>query len=275
MTGFAEAVTQLRQSLKGETTPELTGADYTRRHDRFEAASPQRSLVAQSIQRELTGLAEKEVGPIDLLSVGCGDGALDEIILEANAGQIRSYCGIDPNPEQIAACRERLSHYPGTSFLHQGMAETIRGAPFSLVYAVHVIYYVGDPGRFIDQLLNVTAPGGLTMVAVAPKSPMNVIAELFWQSQGTDALFSEDVDRLLTEIGLSYEREEIAADMPLSLFKGASADEDVVEFTVQAKLDQLSETARTALINAFETSAIEGADGLSLEHPVDCFWIRR
>lgn len=274
MDPFEQATHALKHALKSEVVPALEGAVYTDKHRVFEAASPQRARIANAISAQVAKLASDRARPITVLSVGCGDGALDLAILDKAGSDIELFCGLDANADQISAFAARAHGRANVELIVGDRLASLHPRRFDLVYAIHLIYYVGDVGGFLDSLAQVAMPGGQIIVAVAPKSPMNVIADLFWREQGTEALFADDFADLLDQRGQTYTRQMIHADILLSHYLGPQADQDVIDFTVQAECAGLSVPARAALDRAFEAAAFDGTRGPALDHPVELFAFR-
>lgn len=272
MTDLKAAIANLEKELNGENTPALKGIRYTQTHRKFEAASPQRDRLARNILDSLCENYFPENKALKLLSVGCGDGALDGLILSELSERLDQYTALDPNEDQINACRKRIENLYPSAFLNQKMSANVDGAPFDFAYAVHVIYYPDDPKTFIRNIQQSIKKTGVGLVAVAPKSPMNLIAEVFWKNQGTNALFADDVELLFNTMGISYTRTPVSAEMPLELFFGPNADQDIIDFTVQAETSKLSKKAKAALADTFRAAAIPRQAKEVLDHPVDCFW---
>lgn len=272
MTDLRTAIANLKKELNGEELPTLKGNVYTQTHRKFEAASPQRERLARSILDSLCENYFPDNRALKLLSVGCGDGALDALILSELSERLGHYTALDPNEDQINACRKRIENLCPSAFLNEKMSANVEGAPFDFAYAVHVIYYTDSPENFIRNIQRSIKKTGVGLVAVAPKSPMNVIAEVFWKNQGTNALFADDVEMLFNTMGISSRRTHVSAEMPLDLFFGPNADQDIIDFTVQAETSNLSAKAKVALADTFRAAAIPGQAKEVLDHPVDCFW---
>jgi len=77
---------------------------YARDHAEFEARSSQRALITAYLLGQLAYLGD---GPLSVLSVGCGDGAVDAALAEAltssaSDGPVR-YVGVDPNASSVGS----------------------------------------------------------------------------------------------------------------------------------------------------------------------------
>jgi len=93
----------------------------------------------------------------DWLDVGCGTGALSDLILRQCAPL--SLTGIDPSPEQIDYVRKRL---PGHTFQVGDSAAMAFGSDvFDVVASALVIHFIADRAAAFAEMKRVLRPGGL------------------------------------------------------------------------------------------------------------------
>jgi ubiquinone/menaquinone biosynthesis C-methylase UbiE len=91
-----------------------------------------------------------------VLDVGCGPGGLTrELAARVGAPQVAA---IDPEPQFVAACRERN---PGAD-VREGAAEELpwADADFDAAVASLVIGFMRDPDQGVREMARVTRPGG-------------------------------------------------------------------------------------------------------------------
>ena len=272
MIGFDEQIVDLIRALEGIETPALEGDEYTSRHTLFETASAQRDMIRDRIATAFHEKIGLFPAPLKVLSVGCGDGVLDQAILSAFPAEAIEYTGIDPNPAQLAACNDLLGHERPVQLYAMPLETEVPGAPFDVSYAVHVIYYADDKVAFVKSMQAATRRDGVCLIAIAPFSRMNEIANVFWKRQDTDAIFSHDLEALFESLGIVFATDRIDAVMPLDLFVGPNRDQEIVEFTVQAHLDHLDANAWAQLDETFRQAARRTGGQLVMDHPVDLYW---
>jgi SAM-dependent methyltransferase len=90
------------------------------------------------------------------LDVGCGTGALSDLILARAAP--KTLTGIDPSPAQIDYVRKLL---PGTFEVGDSMAMPFADGAFDVVASALVIHFIPDRAKAFAEMKRVLAPGGL------------------------------------------------------------------------------------------------------------------
>jgi ubiquinone/menaquinone biosynthesis C-methylase UbiE len=111
---------------------------------------------ARSLQADV--LAVVETFDFDaLLDVGCGTGALLEVVLDAHPAVCAA--GIDLSPEMLGVARERLG---GAAQLQVGDAEhlPLPDADVDLVVCVDSLHHYPDPRAALREMARVARPGG-------------------------------------------------------------------------------------------------------------------
>lgn len=271
-TAFSESLFELRELLKYERVEALSDAYYEVSHQRFEGVSSQRSEISKIIKGTIAELNSDQGRQLRWLSVGCGAGHLDLPILEA-VPSIEHYVGLDPNAEQLKMFKAATTRRGGAVLINSTLENWKPVHLFDLVTAVHVLYYVAHPSDFLNDLLSAKAASGICLLAIAPRSPMNLIAELFWQRQSVEPVFSEDVESILTSLNVRFSKKSIQAHIPLSCLSGARADQMVIDFTVQANTANLPPRIKACLDSNFHNAAIRVGSEMVLDHPVDIFFV--
>lgn len=90
------------------------------------------------------------------LDVGCGTGALSDLILARAAP--KTITGIDPSPAQVDYVRKLL---PGTFEVGDSMAMPFTDGAFDVVASALVIHFIPDRTKAFAEMKRVLAPGGL------------------------------------------------------------------------------------------------------------------
>lgn len=270
---LSQYLSQLRTLLESNRVEGLSDRYYEIAHQKFESVSNQRGQIAKAIGQLIGRAKSNGANEVSWLSVGCGAGHLDIPLLREGHDGIDCYVGLDPNAKQLDIFRASAPQSSNLTLLNSRLEDWVVTSRFNLITAVHVLYYTADPRKFVRKLMAAKAEVGICLVAVAPLSPMNRIAEIFWKEQFIQPMFADDLAELCTDLDLRFERKRLEASVPLAHLVGSSADRAVIDFTVQAKTDDLSYDAKKCLEATFEIAAIEQNEERVLEHPVDLFLI--
>lgn len=112
------------------------------------------------------------------LDVGCGPGALTEVLVERlGAGDV---VGVEPSPPFLAAARARL---PGVE-LHQAGAEALPfdDGSFDRTLAQLVVHFMADPVAGLREMGRVTRPGGVVAACVWDHGGGHGPLSTFWRA---------------------------------------------------------------------------------------------
>jgi ubiquinone/menaquinone biosynthesis C-methylase UbiE len=114
-----------------------------------------------------------------VLDVGCGPGALTEVLV-ARLGAA-AVAAIDPSPSFVAAAQERFPE----ADVQSGAAEQLPFADgaFDAALAQLVVHFMADPVRGLAEMARVTRPGGLVAACVWDHgSDGGGALSLFWRA---------------------------------------------------------------------------------------------
>jgi SAM-dependent methyltransferase len=113
-----------------------------------------------------------------VLDVGCGPGALTEVLVERLGRDDVRAC--DPSPPFVEACRSRL---PGVD-VRAGRAEAIPfdDGAFDAALAQLVLHFVSEPGAAADELRRVLRPGGVAAACVWDFAGGMQMLRAFWDA---------------------------------------------------------------------------------------------
>jgi SAM-dependent methyltransferase len=115
-----------------------------------------------------------------LLDYGCGDGTFVAMV-HAGFPEAR---GVDVEPRQIAACRERLGDLPGVSFaLTRDLGAADAGA-WAVVTCMEVLEHCpeSERRRIIAELGRLCAPSGLIVVSVPIETGPSLVGKQFFRA---------------------------------------------------------------------------------------------
>ncbi len=265
----ASALTRLEERAASLLPlPPLDAASYARGHAAFEACSDQRQLLAGALTDRLVAGS-----PGSVLSVGCGDGALDEQVARRlwATGPLRyasdplRYEGVDPNPQSAVRFLDRMREVPGVqASAAVERAEVLRRTqPVDAVLAIHCLYYVPDLALALHQLAALVRPGGRLLVALAPAGALNALAlRLAPSTGGHRQWWAHDLAAALASTGRTAE--QVTIDARLSL--GGDPPRAVLDFVAQAGLPD-------ALVPAVGDYLDAIGDDDDIAHPVELFTV--
>lgn len=99
---------------------------------------------------------------LDVLDVGCGDGAYASAAAMAGARAV----GVDASPAAVEAAREAASRTCGAATFQVGTAERLpfEAGRFDAVLAVTVLCFTADPAAAVAEMARVLRPGGLLVL---------------------------------------------------------------------------------------------------------------
>lgn len=267
----------LRTARRGQAALENLAPDaYARGHAAFEARSDQRALITGYLAGQL---ALRDVGPVAVLSVGCGDGSLDAPLAAALTDVVPArpirYVGIDPYVGSTTAFAAAMAGLGRAGLSAEVHATTFADAPvsglFDVVTFVHSMYYVPDVAATLRAAHALLRHGGELLVLNAPRGALNELVDVLAPPvEGHRQWFSDDIEAGLVRAGLRTE-EMVTLDARLDL---DAASDEVLDFTVQAQLTlELRPLVRAYLDAVSVPSATSGVP--LVPHPVDVYRVRR
>ena len=162
---------------------------------------------------------------LKVLSVGCGDGVMDNMILTKVLAScptaLISYTGLDINPQFCAESKERLQHLPVAKNIICVNFETVDASKletYDFIYLVHVHYHFQQLQSAFSKIRQLLTNEGTCVVIAAPTSNLqiNLMAQ-FWRHEGKYYLRTmDDAVKVLEDIGISYQLRDITTKLDLS-----------------------------------------------------------
>lgn len=263
-----------------EAVRPLDDARYVDAHRTFEQASTQQAQIRRDIEVEGQRLVQSGYAPLDVLSVGCGCGMLDRPLLAHLAEDMESFVGVDPNPVAVAHCEQRL---PSATSSPPIRIECSRFEDFDtpqrydLVYCSHVFYYMDDRGAALRQMYAQLQEGGTLVIAHAPKTAMNALAQVFWSEHAQADFFDDDLRHLLDAYAPpSVTSRTIPASIPRTLFSDATPQGTLLlEFLIQAQWAPLPPQIQDGVQAYIDRHTCTDMAGRALlPHPATTFVLR-
>jgi len=276
------ALAALHRALRAAgPLPALDPVTYAEAHAAFEACSDQRGLLTSWLRRRLGSLAAT-AQPVSVLSVGCGDGAVDaplaDLLTRDPERRVR-YAGIDPFPGSTTAWAARMAGLGRPGLAAAAVTATFDGAveepaAYDVVMFVHSLYYVPDVGAALARAARQLAPGGELLVLHAPRTGLNELTALLAPvvSGAPPQWWAETTALAVAASGLRAEPGTLSGRLNL----GRCLDPDdavgraVLDFTVQARL---TDALRPLVLDRLRELALPGP-GLLVEHPLST-WVMR
>ncbi len=148
------------------------------------------------------------------LDVGCGTGALTEVVVEV--GQARSVVGVDPSAGFVQHARTRTFDTAEVQFLlGDALGLPVGSVDFDVVVSGLVLNFVPEPGRMLAEMTRAGRPGGTIAVYVWDMTGGMELLARFWEAAG-------EVDPSAANRDEAARFREICAPEPLeALFAGA------------------------------------------------------
>lgn len=134
------------------------------------------------------GVPEKS----DWLDVGCGTGALAEVILDL--GSPTALAGIDPSTDFIAAAAQHVTD-PRASFdVGDACALPMDDDRFDVVVAGLVLNHIADPASAAGEMARVARPGGSVAAYIWDYSGEMQMVRFFWEAVAATDPNAAEVD---------------------------------------------------------------------------------
>ncbi len=271
-------LSDLQAARRGkDVLPNLAPDAYARGHAAFEDRSDQRALISGHLAARM---ANRDTGPVAVLSVGCGDGTLDAPLAAALADVVPArpvrYVGIDPYAGSTTAFAAAMAGLGRNGLSAEVHATTFAEAPvsglFDVVTFVHSMYYVPEVAATLREAHALLRPGGELLVLNAPAaSALNVLVDVLAPPvEGHRQWFSEDIPAGLARAGLRAD-EMVTLDARVDL---DAASDEVLDFTVQAQLTPELRPLVRAYLDAESVPCPTSGVPL-VPHPVDVYRVRR
>jgi len=260
----------------------LDDARFLATHRAFENSSGQRELVIAWLRRHSAKQAD-HTGTLRVLSIGCGDGAVDVPTARALAGKFGNleYVGVDPNAAGLEHYGRRFAaaDLPGvTSTTHEGVFDEFEaGGLFDHIHCVHSLYYMPDPASALERALGLLAEGGELVLFHAPRKELNALTTRFYDKYyGRKTLFAEDIASVLDATEYDYRRERIDARIDVTPMFGNRQTEAhaLRDFILQFDSRRIP-AAVTEPVESYLRLIADGTrNAATIAHPVDVFVIQ-
>lgn len=260
---------------------ELTDERYHSTHERFEAASNQRTLIIEWLVDFAAHNSFPNVRPTHLLSVGCGGGVMDQRITDVFSAHATSLSlvGVDPNPQHTRAFEKLFAREGFEVDVFTGLFEDFRpDTVFDVILFAHCLYYFEHIASELRKAVDMLAPGGSLVILQAPNDDLNHLADRVWKKQfDQPAWYSDDVVAALAPLGLEIRTQRLDAhvDVTECFEPGNPAGIEILDFIVQADTGKFSATFQARLRESLRAICQTRDNRLLAEHPVDAIVCRK
>ena len=225
---IVESLKELETALLKTPVPTLSeehagDPNYAQQFKAFRGMTDDSNIQSDIVSRHLLDVLEAH-RELKVLSVGCGDGILDNMILtkvlaSCPTAQI-SYTGLDINPQFCTESEETLQHLPiAKTFICENF-ETLDASKlgrFDFIYLVHVHYYfqqLQPAFRKVQQLLS--SKGRCVVIASPHNLRTNLITQFCRHEDRHDLWTMNDAVKVLKDIGISYQLQDLCTKLDLS-----------------------------------------------------------
>jgi SAM-dependent methyltransferase len=254
--------------LESVTVQPLSDARFLETHVAFETSSNQQRQILETLARD------QGVGSV--LSVGCGSGILDGPLAHRLAAQSSvRWVGLDPNPLHCRLFRDRVRGAGIDAEVVESTFEAFETAErFDRVLMIHAHYYFEDVPVGLAKAASLLSANGLLVLAVAPRGPLNRLAQLFWPKPShQDLWFSEALGSHLDRAGSAAKPTRIEARLDVTeCLENTSRGIAIRDFVVQADTEAMPERIRARIDRALRLMGRLERDGrFTVPHPVDLF----
>ena len=228
---IVESLKELETALLKTPVPTLSKGhaedpNYAQQFKAFREKTDQADIQSDIVSRHLLDALETHSldRELKVLSVGCGDGIQDNMILTKvlasfPTAQI-SYTGLDINPQFCTEPEERLQHLPiAKTFICENF-ETLDASKletFDVIFLVHVHYYFQQLQPAFCKVRQLLSSKGRCVVIAAPPNLQTNLATRFWRHEGKyDFKSMNDAVKVLQDISIPYQLQDFCTKLDLS-----------------------------------------------------------
>ncbi|REF99852.1 methyltransferase family protein [Asanoa ferruginea] len=128
------------------------------------------------------------------LDVGCGTGALSGAVLDAAAPV--EVTGVDSSPAFVTAAAERVADPRARFRVADASALPLSDGEVDVAVSGLALNFVSEPGRAVQEMARVTAPGGIVAAYVWDYAEGMEMLRYFWSAAVTvDPAAPDELDR--------------------------------------------------------------------------------
>ena len=272
----AESLKQLETALLNTPVPTLEQChaedpNYAQQYKAFRTIIDQANIQSDVLSGHLLGLLEAHSPSKELkvLSVGCGDGFLDNMILSkvlaSSPTATINYTGLDINPQFCTESEERLQHLPiAKKFICENFDkwDVDKLETYDFIQVVHVHYYFQQLQSAFLKMRQLLSNKGRCVVLGAQSGPVIQLIAQFWKHEGKQDFWTMNyVVEALEEMRIPYQLQDVYAEIDLSsCFKDnwtSNISRFVLDFLCGTKMSEYPDNI-TKLCIAYLAAAVSG-----------------
>ena len=245
----------------------LTGEYYIECNDVFRRTTNQSEQMLAEMRNYAEGRSD-----LRILSVGSGVGLFEIPMLQMLGDNVASFDGVDVNEYACQKLQEKLENEFGTSLEfnveHRSFQKYKTDHRFELVLFNHTFEYLGgDRLSWIQKSRDLLVGSGNVLIFSPNRGGINRFYEEVFAPT-----FSEDLDQLLTHIGMEHSTTAIEGSCDVALLTGNGEDPDKVRllsFLTQADCRDLLPAKQRELVDYY--LSLSDDDSSIVPHPATLF----
>ena len=289
---IVESLKELEAALRDTPVPTLgechaEESNYVEQFKAFRGMTDEADILSDVLSGHLCDMLEAHSPSKELkvLSVGCGDGVLDNIILSkvlANCPTAKiNYTGLDTNAQFCTESEERLQPLPiAKKFICDSFEKVDAGnlGTFDFIYLVHVHYYFQDQQSAFRKARRLLSSEGKCVAIVSPPNLHTNLVTPFKKHEGRpDVQTMDNAVKALEDSGIAYQLQDLCTKLYLSsCFKdewNSDISRFVLDFISGTKMSKYPDNIPKLCISYLMTATADGPEEfvLPLQLQVVCF----
>lgn len=245
----------------------LSGNYYVECNDVFRRTTNQ----SEQMLAEMRNFAEDR-SDLRILSVGSGVGLFEIPMLRMLKDSVLSFDGVDVNEHACRILQEKLDKEFGKSLEfkveHRSFQKYRTDHRFELVLFNHTFEYLsGDRLSWIQKSRDLLVGSGKVLIFSPNRGGINRFYEEVFAP-----CFSEDLDQLLTHVGMKHSTTAIDGQCDVALLTGSDEDPDkmrLLSFLTQADCRDLPPAKQDELADYY--LSLSGDETSIIPHPATLF----
>ncbi|MBF0452184.1 MAG: class I SAM-dependent methyltransferase [Candidatus Magnetomorum sp.] len=228
-----------------------------------------------------------------ILSVGCGDGAIDLPLVTLLSKELKKekrcldYTGLEPNSLHYQTITKKFEQLSFDTHVHVDIQPIGFCQPngftslkrFDLILMSHVLYYFIDPYAVIRSALTITKPHGHVLIIHQTQKGIPEIQKQIMQTvkgNENELLTAEDIQYRLDETQLAYDYHEVPASLDVSeCLKQTDTGIGIMSFCLECDLEQADNRLLNKVHQAFTEHCIQTTDNKSIiQEPIGIYLIQ-
>jgi len=245
----------------------LSGEYYVECNDVFRRTTNQSEQMLAETRKFAEGRSD-----LRILSVGSGVGLFEIPMLQMLGDKVASFDGVDVNEHACRILEEKLDKEFDNSLdykvEHRSFQKYRTDHRFEIVLFNHTFEYLsGDRLSWIQKSRDLLVESGNVLIFSPNRGGINRFYEEVFAP-----CFSEDLDQLLTHIGMEHSTIAIEGECDVALLTSQDDDPDKVRllsFLTQADCRDLPDAKQRELIDYY--LSLSGEDSSIIPHPATLF----